>query len=130
MHIFDTNGHIHKVRLANIDAPELKQAFGVASRDALKKRIEQQQVDVNVVTIDQYRREVGQIILNNADVNLWMVAQGYAWHYDSIAKKQQNKLDFSRYQQAQIQAQQNRLGLWHKARAVAPWQFRQQQKIR
>lgn len=130
VHIVDTNGHMHKIRLANIDAPELKQAYGMASRDALKKYIEQQQVDVNVVAIDQYRREVGQIILKNTDVNLWMVVQGYAWHYDSIAKKQQNKLDFSRYQQAQIQARQNRLGLWHNAHAIAPWQFRQQQKIR
>ena len=130
VHIRDKDGHTHKVRLANIDAPEIKQAYGIASRDALKARIEGKYVDVNVVAIDQYQREVGQIILNNADINLWMVQQGYAWHYDSIAKKQQDRLGFGRYQSAQIQARQNRLGLWHNASAIAPWQFRQQQKNR
>lgn len=128
VHVLDTNGHMHKIRLANIDAPELKQAYGMASRDALQQRVESQQVDVNVVAVDQYKREVGQIILNNIDVNLWMVTQGYAWHYNSIARKQQNRSDFNRYQQAQIQAQQNRRGLWHNSRAIAPWYFRQQQK--
>lgn len=128
VHILDVNGHMHKVRLANIDAPELNQAYGEASRNALAKRIEYQHVEIKVVAIDQYKREVGQIRLNHADINLWMVMQGYAWHYNTIAKKQQNKFDFNLYQQSQLQAQQNRLGLWHNARAVAPWQFRQQKK--
>lgn len=129
VHILDINGHMHKVRLANMDAPELNQAYGIASREALKNRIDGQQVDVQVMAIDQYRREVGQIRLNNVDINLWMVQQGLAWHYASIAKKQQSKFDFNRYQQTQLQAQQNRLGLWHNARAIPPWQFRQQQKV-
>lgn len=130
VHIRDRDGHMHKVRLANIDAPEIKQAYGIASRDALKVRIEGQPVDVNVVVIDQYQREVGQIMLNNVDINLWMVQQGHAWHYSTIAKKQQDRLAFSRYQNAQLMARQKQLGLWHNARAIAPWQFRQQQKNR
>lgn len=128
IHVKDNNGYMHKIRLASIDAPEIKQAYGIASRDALKTRIEGKSVAVNVVAIDQYQREVGQIMLSNEDINLWMVQQGYAWHYDSIAKKQQDRLSFSHYQQAQLQARQKRLGLWHNARAIAPWQFRQQQK--
>lgn len=129
IHVKDNNGYMHKVRLASIDAPEIKQTYGITSRDALKTRIESRSVAVNVVALDQYQREVGQIMLNNEDINLWMVQQGNAWHYDSIAKKQQDRLSFSRYQQAQLQARQKRLGLWHTARAIAPWQFRQQQKI-
>ncbi len=130
VHIKDRDGHMHKVRLANIDAPEIKQAYGIASRDALKACIEGQSVVVNVVAVDQYQREVGQIMLKNVDINLWMVQQGYAWHYASIAQKQQDRFGFSRYQDAQLQARQKRLGLWHNARAIAPWQFRQQQKNR
>lgn len=124
----DHHGRVHKIRLANIDAPEMKQAHGIASRDALTAQIVGQTVDINVIDIDRYQREVGQILLRQQDINLWMLRQGHAWHYESIAKKQQNPLAYAQYQRAQLLAQQQRLGLWHEASPVAPWQFRHHAK--
>lgn len=120
----DQDGQVHKIRLSNIDAPELKQAYGIASRDALSKRINGQSVVVNVVNIDRYQREVGQINLQQDDINLWMVRQGYAWHYKSIAKKQQNKLVYKTYRLGQSLARQQKKGLWQQSSPQAPWKFR------
>lgn len=124
----DEDGRVHKIRLAYIDAPELKQASGQDSTDALRGRIEGHHVNVVRFGLDRYQREVGQIWFGNEDVNLWMVREGRAWHYQSIAKKEQSKADYARYQLAEWQAKQNRLGLWHNPDAVAPWQFRREKR--
>lgn len=126
----DTNGLVHKIRLSNIDAPETKQAYGISSRDALRKRIEGKKVVVDIVNIDQYQRGVGQINLGKEDINLWLVRQGHAWHYESIAKKQQNRQAFAQYQRAQLSAQKRKLGLWNWPDPIAPWTFRRQAKNR
>ncbi|MDF7676374.1 thermonuclease family protein [Neisseriaceae bacterium ESL0693] len=128
LRIEDTQGRIHKIRLSNIDAPEIRQAYGTDSRDALTAQVYGQMVDINVINIDRYQREVGQILLQGQDINLWMLRHGYAWHYESIAKKQQNPLAYTQYQRAQLLAQQQRLGLWCQSHPVAPWQFRHHAK--
>ncbi|WP_280529881.1 thermonuclease family protein [Kingella potus] len=53
---------------------------------------------------------------------------GAAWHYVSIAKKQQDKTDYAAYAQAEAEARRSRAGLWQKRDAVAPWKFRWQQR--
>ena len=35
MHIIDSDGRKHKIRMAYIDAPEINQAYGTQSRDNL-----------------------------------------------------------------------------------------------
>lgn len=124
----DEDGRVHKIRLAYIDAPELKQTSGQDSADALRNRIEGQHVRMVRFGLDRYQREVGQIWLADEDVNLWLVRQGWAWHYQSIARKEQAKPDYTRYQLAELQAKQHQLGLWQNQDAVAPWQFRRQMR--
>lgn len=126
--VIDSNGQKHKLRLSYIDAPELNQAGGQDSRQALNQWIYRQQVLVEVFDVDRYRRKVARIRLNGEDINLKQIQTGHAWHYQSIAKKQQNPSDYRLYQQAQQQSQQARLGLWQNKKAIAPWQFRQKQR--
>lgn len=128
--VVDVSGRKHKVRLANIDAPELDQAYGKDSRDALRNQVLDERVQVKVYTVDRYKREVGMLILGNQDVNLFQVALGNAWHYTSIARSQQDKQDFSRYRQAENEAKQERLGLWRHRNPVAPWKYRREQAKR
>ena len=61
------------------------------------------------------------------DINLSQIENGAAWHYTSIAKKQQPKADFAAYAAAEAYAQAERTGLWAKREPLAPWLFRKQQ---
>ena len=128
VNVIDTNGKKHKLRLAYIDAPETNQAHGMASRDALRSVLNGQKVEVIVFELDQYRREVAKIMLDGQDVNQWLLEQGHVWHYVSIAKRKQNKLDYADYAYAEAVARQVRLGLWQQRAPLAPWTFRKNQR--
>lgn len=72
-------GKSFKVRLSGIDAPEICQPGGLASRDALSARVKGRAVRVNVKTRDAYSRLVAGVALDGQDVAQWMVMQGQAW---------------------------------------------------
>ncbi len=127
LHVFDRNGLKHKLRLAYIDAPELQQAHGEASRQALQYLLGKK-VEVSVFGQDRYRRELAKVSLNGRDVSLQQLQQGHAWHYESYAKRRQTADDYAAYAAAHRQAKQNRNGLWQSYRVQAPWTFRQQNR--
>ena len=120
----DSHGQRRKIRLAYIDAPELQQAHGTAARDALRRLIDGQQVEVAVFDTDQYGREVAQIRLHGRDINLAQIEQGHAWHYVSIAKRRQDKAGFAAYSRAEAGARSSRAGLWRGKSPQAPWTYR------
>lgn len=127
VHVTDSHGQKHKIRMAYIDAPETKQAYGIHSRDHLKAMAEDAKVKVKVFEVDRYGREVAQLFKGNIDLNLMQVRDGAAWHYESYAKKQQSRQSFAEYATAQKSAKQHRKGLWHNRHPQAPWDFRKQQ---
>lgn len=125
--ITDTDGRKHKVRLAYIDAPEIGQAHGIESRDRLRRILSDETVDVQVTDTDRYGREVAYLFSDGLDINLSQIENGAAWHYTSIAKKQQPKADFAAYAAAEAYARAERTGLWARREPLAPWLFRKQQ---
>lgn len=125
--ITDTDGRKHKVRLAYIDAPEIGQAHGIESRDRLRCILSDETVDVQVTDTDRYGREVAYLFSNGLDINLSQIENGAAWHYTSIAKKQQPKANFAAYAAAEAYARAERTGLWARREPLAPWLFRKQQ---
>lgn len=122
--VVDTDGRKRKIRLANIDAPELEQSYGKVSRDALRQAILDKTVQVEVYTTDRYQREVAVLTADNRDINRFQVASGNAWHYRSIARKQQDSRDFADYRRAEDEARQGKLGLWRGKSPTPPWQWR------
>ena len=74
-----TGGKPFKVRLSGIDAPEICQDGGVASRDALSTRVMGRAVRVTVKTRDAYSRLVAVVAMDGQDVAKAMVLQGQAW---------------------------------------------------
>ena len=108
-----------KIRLAEIDAPELKQPFGVESKNCLKKLIRQSngKVFFKFREKDRYKRYVGWIYSENLDINLEMIKRGCAWVYDRYAER---KVLF-KYQNL---AKKNKLGLWKNANAIKPSDWR------
>ena len=71
--------HPVRVRLAQIDAPEKRQAFGTRSRQALAELVFRQSVRVAETGRDRYGRVIGTVYLGNVDVNAQMVREGMAW---------------------------------------------------
>ena len=126
--VLDDSRQQHKVRFAFIDAPEKAQPFGTRAKQVLSDKLYRQQVRVEVLEQDRYGRNVGRIWLGDEDVNLGQLRAGYAWHYQQYARKGQSAQEFSRYEQAEQAARQQRLGLWRDTDPVPPWDFRRQQR--
>ncbi|MHB1198678.1 MAG: thermonuclease family protein [Polaromonas sp.] len=77
----DDGGKPVSIRIDGIDAPEICQPGGAASRDALGQRALGQRVAVQGRQQDDYGRLLARIVLNDEDLGQWMVAQGQAWSY-------------------------------------------------
>lgn len=106
-----------RVRLQQIDAPEKKQAFGQASKQALSSLIYRQQVTVKATNQDKYGRYLGEVYLGEKNVNKLMVYNGYAWAYKEYVTDKE-------YLHLQELAQQKKMGLWKQPNPIYPSEFR------
>lgn len=111
------------IRLDQIDAPELDQTYGMASRDFLRSMCPKgQDAVVHDLGADTYNRRLGRVYCNGVDVNAAMVEAGAAWVYDYHAT------DKSLIPLQEMARSQKR-GLWATQKEpVAPWDFRYQQR--
>ena len=75
-----------KIRLAQIDAPELRQPYGRRAKAALSDYAFGKPARVEVVDVDDYDRRVGEVYVAGVHVNFEMVRQGHAWAYTRYAR--------------------------------------------
>ncbi|ETD68172.1 hypothetical protein V757_10460 [Pelistega indica] len=116
------NRTTYKIRLNEIDAPEKGQAFGQKSRQTLRDKIIQQTVNIEIIGKDRYHRYIGNIYLNNENINLFMVREGYAWAYRKYLKHHY-------YLEAEALAKAEKKGLWLDGDlAIYPETFRKNQR--
>ena len=129
------HGHPLKVRLADIDAPEVahggkggqppssqkSQDYGAASTDALKRLVLHKMVEVDALGIGKYGRTIALLKVGSLNVNEQMVRSGMAWEYSHFHRNR-------RYIALQHEAQQARRGLWQQPDPTPPWQWRRQHK--
>ncbi len=131
LYALDANYKEHKIRLAGIDAPERKQAYGLASRKYLASIVAGKQVTVEYEKRDRYGRIVGKVLLvvvfhtsgDEIDVCLEQVKAGFAWHYKKY-QHEQSLEDQRLYAVAEANAREGRLGLWRENNPNPPWKFR------
>ena len=125
-----------KIRLYGIDAPEKKQLCkktylsivffsfknnyrcGDISTNILKNKINQKQVICKSSTKDIYKRYIAECFDNNANINAWMVRNGYAVAFRKYSKK---------YVSDEMIAKKNKLGLW-RGTFEMPWKWRKENK--
>jgi endonuclease YncB( thermonuclease family) len=112
-----------KIRLAGIDAPEIKQPYGLDSRDALRQDVLNQPVTVDTTKQDKYGRSVGKVLIDGEDINLKQVSRGLAWVYVKYLVELTAD-DRLKYQTAQKAAQQGSLGMWSSDNLLEPWNYR------
>ena len=109
-----------KIRLAHIDCPEKRghQPFGTKAKQALSHLCFGQMVTVQGQKYDRYKRLIAVVINDKKQVlNQEMIKQGMAWHFKKYSSD-------PLYAQLEINARQNKVGLWQEADAVAPWDWR------
>ena len=131
LYVLDANYKQHKIRLAGIDAPERKQAYGLASRKHLASIVAGKQVTVEYQKRDRYGRIVGKVLLvvvfhtsgDEIDVCLEQVKAGFAWHYKKY-QHEQSREDQKLYAVAEANARDARLGLWRENNPIPPWEHR------
>lgn len=120
-----------RVRVAGIDAPERRQAFGARSKQAMSKLVYRQEVKLDCKKRDQYKRLVCDVYVKSRpdargydmDAGLRLVTEGLAWWYEAFSHEQ-TPAQRREYAAAQAGAQQRRAGLWRDATPVAPWLWR------
>jgi len=106
-----------KIRLAQIDAPEVSQAFGQRSQQSLSELVFNKTVHINKETTDRYGRTVGTIIVNGVDANKEQIKRGMAWAYRHYLHDQS-------LIQIEEDAQRLKVGLWSEDNPTPPWEFR------
>lgn len=111
-------GRDRKLRIDGIDAPEICQAGGIASRDALAQRVLGQVVTVGVRRYDDYARGLAVLSHQGDDVAGWLVREGQAWSY-------RWRRSLGPYANEEAQARAARKGLFADAAPELPRAFRQ-----
>ncbi len=106
-----------KIRLAQIDAPESDQAFGLQSRRSLSDMVYNRIVRVEEETLDKYGRTVGTIFVGGLDVSRRQIQRGMAWAYRQYLHDESLVQD-------ENTARQARVGLWSEANPTPPWEYR------
>jgi micrococcal nuclease len=115
-------GQDEKIRLAGIDCPERKQAFGTRSRQFTSKLVFGNVVTVEVETVDRFGRTVGEVILpDGRSLNQELVRAGYAWWFRQFS-------DDETLGQLEEEARMFRRGLWAESNPIPPWEFRRLQR--
>lgn len=114
-----------KIRLAHIDCPEKrgKQPFGNNAKIALSDLCFGQMVTVQGENYDRYKRLIAVIINNKKQVvNQEMVKQGMGWHFKRYSTA-------VLYDELELQARQNKVGLWQEPNPTPPWNWRKNNKL-
>ncbi len=121
-----------RLRLLGIDAPEIPhgkkpgQPFGDQARDYLDHLIGGKTVRVDAYGPDEYKRVLAVVWDEQINVNLLMVAMGYAEVYRGAPCK----VYCRELEDAEAKARQYRVGMWAQGSYESPAAFRQRLKIR
>ncbi len=130
--VLEESDQQHKVRLAGIDAPERRQAYGDRAKQHLSSLVYGKAVVVVWDKRDRYGRIVGRVLARDCsgltcrysvDAGLEQIKAGLAWHYKQYAKEQPlaERLEYAALEQL---ARTRREGLWHDADPIPPWEYR------
>ena len=115
----EAKGKEIKIRLVEIDAPEMDQPFGAQSKNFLNRLLYKKNVKLISQGEDRYGRILGEIYVDGESANTSMIKSGFAWVYDRYAK------NLSSYEYQNL-AKANNLGLWGTKDPIAPWVWRKQ----
>jgi endonuclease YncB( thermonuclease family) len=107
-----------RVRLLDIDAPELGQPFGARSKQSLSELCFGKGAVLEGRSQDRYGRTLAHVVCAGKDANAEQVRRGYAWTYTRYARSDSPLYGLER------EARAARRGLWEDPEPIAPWNWR------
>jgi endonuclease YncB( thermonuclease family) len=110
--------HELRVRLHSIDAPELDQPFGKASRKSLAALCTGKPVRVTGLHREPGQAAIGRVSCGRTDASAHQVRAGMAWMYVRYADPD------SPLYRLEYEARLKHRGLWSDQRPTAPWDWR------
>jgi endonuclease YncB( thermonuclease family) len=119
--VVDAGAKRHRIRLAEIDAPERKQSFGAKSRQSLSEICLQKPAVVEALAKDGNQRLVGKVSCAGVDANAEQVRRGMAWVFAG------SMLPNSPLPEMEANARLRGLGLWAGQKPEPPWEWRKRQ---
>jgi endonuclease YncB( thermonuclease family) len=120
VHIRDT----YRIRLAEIDAPELSQEGGKESRSSLRELCLFKNATADASGEDRYGRTLARVKCAGVYANAEQVRRGWAWVFVRFAPKNSELYEVER------RAKEQRLGLWRYEAPAPPWEWRQRNRER
>ena len=120
VHVF-SKGEVLKVRLVEIDTPEMDQPHGEEAKEYLENLLKDGYINLDISGTDIYKRKLGRIYWKEKDINRLMVKSGHAWVYDQYVTDQT-------FYEDQNYARSRKLGLWNSNDPIQPWQWRRRDK--
>lgn len=120
--LLDSTNTQHKIRLDGIDCPERAQDYGTKATDFTKNLCAGKYVKVDVAGIDKYKRVLGVLWVDGANVNEELLKNGLAWQY-----KYNNSAQYKIFEN---NARKKKLNIWSMSNPTAPWDFRKEEKTK
>lgn len=114
-----TTDGVIKVRLAEIDAPEKCQPFGIDAKQSLADLLLNREVTIERLKTDRYGRIIGHITGDFFDgtASAYQLTRGMAWVYDDYATDP--TLDA-----IEQTARTSHIGVWQDDNPMQPWEWR------
>ena len=106
-----------RLRLAEIDAPEIGQPWGLNAKKALEAKVLGSWVTLEVIDVDRYDRLVARLNFDDRQINRELVSEGHVWVYRRYMRDESLLLD-------ETIARKNKIGLWAAGSQIAPWEWR------
>ena len=116
--VLNEQGHDEKIRIYQIDSPEMKgskwayQAYASEARTSLLNLCMGKVANITRKNTDKYGRTLGIVNCQGYDVATWQLDTGSAWAYRYTATKAQKA--------KQARAKQHNDGLWSNGKAIEP----------
>ena len=108
----------HRIRLADIDCPEKKQAYGNKATQFTSDKVFGKTVKVQFTEKDFYGRILGTVYTPEGEnLNEELLKAGLAWHYKQYSKDE-------KLAALEDDARLAKRGLWAENEPMAPWEFR------
>lgn len=106
------------VRLAYVDAPEMRQPDGIEAARALYAKLPGTRVKLEVLSEDPSGWMTAVVYDGDDNINAWVVKEGHAW----VDRAQATDPSYCFFENA---ARSVKRGLWSYEEWLAPWEYRE-----
>lgn len=122
LRVLASDGQTYNLMLADIDCPELQQAYGKEARICLEKLALGKQVDVKIVGKDRLGNSLAEVLVEGKkDPRIQLLKDGLAW----TAEKDPNAI----LEAYRASSQSRKKGIWKDENPTPPWVFRREQSM-